>query len=208
MQRTPQVALCDDQALVLRGLSRLLADLGVHVVHECGSADLLFAALAMRGVDVIVSDVRMPGTDGIEMTRKLRSAGIDTPVILLTTFHDEMLSEAADAGAQGFLLKDASPADLLSAIQRVSAGEVLMQPVSPGPIRARMVGAVQVDLVLSEKEKTILRLVAGGYSNKEIGRLVHLSEGTVKNYMSDLLIKLDSRDRTHAVLRAISQGLL
>jgi DNA-binding NarL/FixJ family response regulator len=208
MHRTLQVALCDDQALVLRGLSRLLADLGVNVVHECSSADLLFVALAMRGVDVIVSDVRMPGTGGIEMTRNLRSAGIDTPVILLTTFHDEMLPEAMDAGAQGFLLKDASPADLLSAIQRVSAGETLMQPVSPGPVRARMVGTVQFNLALSEKEKSILRLVAGGYSNKEIARLVHLSEGTVKNYVSDLLIKLESRDRTHAVMRAISRGLL
>lgn len=208
MHRVLRVAVCDDQALVLRGLSRLLTDLAVEVVHECSSADLLLAALATRGVDVIISDVRMPGTDGIQMTRKLRSAGIHTPVILLTTFHDEMLPAAVDAGAQGFLLKDASPAELLSAIQRVAAGETLMQPVSPGPVRARVGGAPQSGPALSEREKSILRLVAGGYSNKEIARLVHLSEGTVKNYLSDLLIKLDSRDRTHAVLRAISQGLL
>jgi DNA-binding NarL/FixJ family response regulator len=150
----------------------------------------------------------MPGTDGIQLTRRLRSLGIDTPVILLTTFHDEMLPAAVDAGAQGFLLKDASPAELLSAIQRVAAGETLMQPVSPGPVRARVGAAPRSAPALSEKEKGILRLVAGGYSNKEIARLVHLSEGTVKNYVSELLIKLDSRDRTHAVLRAISQGLL
>jgi DNA-binding NarL/FixJ family response regulator len=208
MQGALRVAVCDDQALVLTGLARLLKDLAVDVVHECSSADSLLSALAMRGVDVIISDVRMPGTDGIQMTRKLRATGIDTPVILLTTFHDEMLPAAVDAGAQGFLLKDASPAELLSAIQRVAAGETLMQPISPGPVRARVGGAPQSAPALSEREKGILRLVAGGYSNKEIARLVHLSEGTVKNYVSDLLIKLDSRDRTHAVLRAISQGLL
>jgi DNA-binding NarL/FixJ family response regulator len=208
MQRALRVALCDDQALVLTGLSRLLTDLALEVVHECSSADGLLAALAIRGVDVIISDVRMPGTDGIQLTRRLRSLGIDTPVILLTTFHDEMLPAAVDAGAQGFLLKDASPAELLSAIQRVAAGETLMQPVSPGPVRARVGAAPRSAPALSEKEKGILRLVAGGYSNKEIARLVHLSEGTVKNYVSELLIKLDSRDRTHAVLRAISQGLL
>jgi DNA-binding NarL/FixJ family response regulator len=160
-------------------------------------------------VDVIVSDVRMPGMDGIALVQRLRSLGFATPVILLTTFHDDTLLPAAiAAGAQGFLLKDASPEDLLCAIQRAAAGDTLMQPLSPGPIRARLAAPEASGPNLNEKEKAILRLVAGGYSNKEIARLVHLSEGTVKNYVSELLVKLDSRDRTHAVLRAISLNLL
>jgi DNA-binding NarL/FixJ family response regulator len=130
---------------------------------------------------------------------------------LLTTFDDsELLLRAVEAGAQGFLLKDASPEDLRSAICRVAAGETLLQPVSLGPVRAGMgdAGGNATGLRLTEREASILRLVAGGYSNKEIGRSLHLAEGTVKNYVSELLVKLDCRDRTHAVLKAIRQRLL
>jgi DNA-binding NarL/FixJ family response regulator len=205
-----RIALCDDQALVLRGLSALLADLGIEIALEAPDAERLLAALPQRPVDVIVSDIRMPGLDGIGLIGRLRERGDATPVILLTTFDDsELLLRAVEAGAQGFLLKDASPEDLRAAIQRVAAGETLLQPVSLGPVRA---GWSALDATpgqrLTEREQSILRLVAGGYSNKEIARVLHLSEGTVKNYMSEVLVKLDCRDRTHAVLKAITQKLL
>ena len=118
--------------------------------------------------------------------------------------------QAVEAGAQGFLLKDASPEDLKSAILRVAAGETLLQPVSLGPVRAAWIDnqPAEAGVRLTERERSILRLVAGGYSNKEIARSLHLSEGTVKNYMSEVLLKLDCRDRTHAVLKAITQRLL
>jgi DNA-binding NarL/FixJ family response regulator len=205
-----RIALCDDQALVLRGLSALLSDLGIEIALEAPDAERLLAALPTRPVDVIVSDIRMPGMGGIGLVSALRELGDATPVILLTTFDDsELLLRAVEAGAQGFLLKDASPEELRAAIERVAAGETLLQPVSLGPVRA---GWSSVDSAagqrLTEREQSILRLVAGGYSNKEIARVLHLSEGTVKNYMSDVLLKLDCRDRTHAVLKAISQKLL
>ena len=214
MTREPPVrtrlALADDQALVLRGLSALLADLGFDIALESPDAERLLAALPQRPVDVIVSDIRMPGLGGIGLVQQLRERGDATPVILLTTFDDSALMLAAiEAGAQGFLLKDAAPEDLQDAIARVARGETLLQPVSLGPVRAvlpaeRGVGRVH----LTEREASILKLVAGGYSNKEIGRVLHLSEGTVKNYISDLLVKLDCRDRTHAVLKALGQRLL
>jgi DNA-binding NarL/FixJ family response regulator len=209
--RAVRIALCDDQALVLRGLSSLLADLGVEIALEATDAEQLLAAILQRPVDLIVSDIRMPGLGGLGLLRELRARGDATPVILLTTFDDPtLMMQAVDAGAQGFLLKDASPEDLKAAILRVASGETLLQPVSLGPVRAAWTDAAPTDrlLRLTERERSILRLVAGGYSNKEIGRSLHLSEGTVKNYMSELLVKLDCRDRTHAVLKAITQRLL
>ena len=209
--RPIRIALCDDQALVLRGLSSLLSDIGIDVALEAPDAERLLAALPQRPVDLIVSDIRMPGLGGIGLIGALRERGDATPVILLTTFDDpDLMMRAVEAGAQGFLLKDASPEDLKSAIQRVAAGETLLQPVSLGPVRAAWSESAGTDTgaKLTDRERSILRLVAGGYSNKEIARSLHLSEGTVKNYMSDLLVKLDCRDRTHAVLKAITLRLL
>ncbi len=206
-----RVAIADDQALVLRGLSALLGDLGIEIALEAGDGATLLAALEKRPVDVILSDIRMPGIDGIALVRALRERGDATPVILLTTFDDSALMLAAvEAGAQGFLLKDASPEDLREAIVRVAAGHTLLQPVSLGPVRAVWSERepARGEIRLTAREVDILRLVAGGYSNKEIGRSLHLSEGTVKNYISELLVKLDCRDRTHAVLKAITRRLL
>lgn len=207
-----RIALVDDQALVLRGLSALLhGHASIEVALEASDGAQLLAALAQRPVDVIVSDIRMPGVGGIELIGRLRERGDATPVILLTTFDDsELMLAAVEAGAQGFLLKDASPEDLAGAIHRVAAGDTLLQPVSLAPLRALRSPAAHLGprLYLTEREASILRLVAGGYSNKEIGRTLHLSEGTVKNYISDILVKLDCRDRTHAVLKAITQRLL
>jgi DNA-binding NarL/FixJ family response regulator len=204
-----RIALCDDQALVLRGLSALLGDLGIEIAIESTDAARLLEALALRPVDVVVSDIRMPGMDGIALLGALRERGDPTPVILLTTFDDnELMLRAVEAGAQGFLLKDASPEDLRDAIVRVAGGRTMLQPVSIGPVRAAWPGEASGDLRLTERERSILRLVAGGYSNREIGRSLHLAEGTVKNYVSELLVKLDSRDRTHAVLTAITRRLL
>lgn len=206
-----RIALVDDQALVLRGLSKLLTDLGFEVAIEAVDATQLMAQLPAIRPDVIVSDIRMPGVDGIELLRKLRDQRDTTPVILLTTFDDhELLLRAINAGAQGLLLKDATPEELASSIERVAHGERLLQPLTSHAVRDRL--GVQSSMGdtprLTDRERSILRLVAGGYSNKEIARALNLSEGTVKNYLTDLLVKLDSRDRTHAVLKAITRGLI
>ncbi|HVI59537.1 MAG TPA: response regulator transcription factor [Luteimonas sp.] len=202
-----RVALADDQALVRAGLRALLEELGIVVAFEVDDGQALLAQLAHTPVDVVLSDIRMPGLDGIAMLERLRAGGDATPVLLLTTFDDSDLPlRAAEAGAQGFLLKDAEPDDLREAIARVAAGESLLQPVSTEAVRARFRFRDEAPPLdgFSEREVAILRLIAGGYSNKEIARSLFLAEGTVKNYVSVILEKLGTRDRTRAVLKAIT----
>ena len=207
-----RLALADDQALVRSGLRALLADFAqVEVQVEAEDGDRLLAQLAKHSVDVILSDIRMPGLSGLDVVRRLRAEGKQTPVILLTTFdEDELALQAAECGAQGFLLKDASPEDLLEAILRVAKGETLLAPVATDPVRARYAYRDQTPPTdtFNEREVSILRLLAGGYSNKEIARTIHLSEGTVKNYVSEILDKLGTRDRTRAVLKAITLRII
>ncbi len=203
-----RIALADDQALVRSGLTALLGGFGeLAVVLEAGDGQALLDAVADTPVDVILSDIRMPGLDGFGLVRALRGRGETLPVILLTTFDDEALPLlAAEAGAQGFLLKDASPEDLREAILRVARGETLLAPVPTDPVRSRYRFRDETAPIdtFSEREVAILRLLAGGYSNKEIARTLFLAEGTVKNYVSTLLEKLGTRDRTRAVLKAIT----
>jgi DNA-binding NarL/FixJ family response regulator len=203
-----RIALADDQALVRAGLKALLESFGdVVVAIEAADGAELIAALQAAPVDVVLSDIRMAGVSGPEALRHLRREGDVTPVILLTTFDDcDLLLEAVEAGAQGFLLKDAAPEDLHDAIVAVSRGESLLQPIATDPVRARYAYRDRdaPKARFSEREVAILRLLAGGYSNKEIARSIFLAEGTVKNYVSDILDKLGTRDRTRAVLKAIT----
>ncbi|PPU10855.1 DNA-binding response regulator [Xanthomonas arboricola pv. corylina] len=202
-----RIALADDQILVRAGLRALLQQQGVEVVCEADDGQALLDALSTTSVDVVLSDIRMPGVDGIQALQQLRARGDRTPVLLLTTFDDsDLLLRATEAGVQGFLLKDAAPEDLREAIERVAHGETLLQPVSTDPVRARYQFRDQQPPreTFSEREVAILRLLAGGYSNKEIARTLFLAEGTVKNYVSTILEKLGTRDRTRAVLKAIT----
>ena len=207
-----RLALADDQALVRSGLAALLSSFNqMQVVVQASDGNALLGAIERDPVDVILSDIRMPGLDGFGLLASLRAAGNPTPVILLTTFDEpELTLRAADCGARGFLLKDASPEDLLDAVTRVAAGETLLAPVSTDLVRARYAyrDTSQPTDTFSEREVAILRLLAGGYSNKEIARAVFLSEGTVKNYVSDILDKLSTRDRTRAVLKAITLQII
>jgi DNA-binding NarL/FixJ family response regulator len=202
-----RIALADDQAIVRAGLRALLERHGITTAFEANDGAELLERLAGTPVDVVLSDIRMAGMDGIEALRRLRERGDATPVLLLTTFDEsELLLQATEAGAQGFLLKDAAPEDLRDAIARVAAGETLLQPVSTDPVRARYQYHQQEAPRehFTEREVAILRLLAGGYSNKEIARAMFLAEGTVKNYVSVILEKLGTRDRTRAVLKAIT----
>jgi DNA-binding NarL/FixJ family response regulator len=207
-----RIALADDQALVRAGLRALIERLGgIEIAFEVDDGAGLLAQLADTPVDVVLSDIRMPGVDGIGALTALRARGDSTPVLLLTTFDDsDLLLRATEAGAQGFLLKDAAPEDLQDAIKRVAAGETLLQPVSTDPVRARFRFRDEAPPsdTFNEREVSILRLLAGGYSNKEIARTLFLAEGTVKNYVSTILDKLGTRDRTRAVLKAITLRII
>jgi DNA-binding NarL/FixJ family response regulator len=207
-----RLALADDQALVRNGLRALLGNLpGLQVSLEADNGDALLDGLSATTVDVILSDIRMPLCDGFTLTERLRASGSTTPVLLLTTFDEPDLAlRAAECGAQGFLLKDASPEDLLEAIEALATGKTLLAPVATDPVRSRYAyrdTGAPTD-TFSEREIAILRLLAGGYSNREIAKAVFLSEGTVKNYVSEILEKLGTRDRTRAVLKAITLRII
>jgi DNA-binding NarL/FixJ family response regulator len=203
-----RIALADDQSLVLHGLRALIETLGgIEVSIEAQDGDELLTALRRQPVDVVVCDIRMPRRSGLEVVRALRELGDMTPVLLLTTFDDPALLRAAvTAKAQGFMLKDAEPEVLKRTLVRLARGETVLAPFSL-PVEAPE-DALPTAARLSPRELAILRCVAGGYSNKEIGRTLGISDGTVKNHLSDILRKLEARDRTHAVLKAIAARML
>lgn len=209
---TIRIALADDQALIREGLKSVINGLtGLEVVLEAASGQPLLDALAEQSADLVVSDIRMPGIDGIELCRRLKQQDNAPPVLLLTTFDDsELMLAAVEAGAQGFALKDISPEDLAELVAAIVRGEGRLQPVNTSGIRERYPyrdDSPPLD-AFSGREVEILRLIAGGYSNREIARSVHLAEGTVKNYVSDILDKLNTRDRTRAVLKAITLQII
>ena len=177
---------------------------------QAENGELVAARLKSDPVAVLVCDIRMPGLDGITLLKRLRGAGNAQPVLMLTTFDDHTLFlDALAAGANGFLLKDVSLEKLIHAIETVAGGGFIAEP--------RLVSQVSTGIddappaspeVLTAKEREVLRLVAGGLSNKEIARVISLAEGTVKNHVSTILAKLDCRDRTQAVLYAIHWKLI
>lgn len=214
-----RVLLVDDQALFREGLSTLLSlHEDIEVVGEAANGqDALTAAAALRP-DVVLMDLRMPVLDGVAATRELNRRHPDGRVIVVTTFDDdELVFEGLRAGAVGYLLKDVHSDKLVEAIRAAARGESFLQPSitakvlaefnrlerqTPPPTPARLLDP------LSERELEILGLLAGGDSNKEIAARLHLAEGTVKNHVTNILGKLDARDRTQAALRARELGLL
>jgi DNA-binding NarL/FixJ family response regulator len=205
-----RVALADDQALVRHGLRATLeraCDIDVLIDVESGS--LMLERLAGITVDIVVVDIRMPLLSGIEVTRRLRSARQATPILLLTTFDDpELVYQGVAAGANGYLLKDVEPAEFVDGIRLLVAGGSLFSPVSLYRARSALNEAGPATANITKREAEVLRLIAAGYSNKEIGRVLAISDGTVKNRVAEIMAKLEARDRTHAVLRAIASGVL
>lgn len=206
-----RVCLVEDQTLVREGLRALLAlNSDIEVVGEAADGEEALELLEREKPDVVLLDLRMPKLDGLGVLKQTR-----TPALILTTFDDDaMLFEAVRAGAKGWLLKDVSLERLTTAIRTVAAGGTCIEPViTERIIRALEGGAVAFESAelpepLTDREKTILRFLAGGYSNREISQLLSISDGTVKNHISSLLAKLGVRDRTRAVLRAIDLGVI
>jgi len=214
-----RILLVEDQLLVRRGIKSLLELASdIVVIADVSSADEGVAAIREHRPDVVLLDVRMPGKSGIEVVRELRATDELPPTILLTTFDDdEALLEGVKAGARGFLLKDISLELLTAAIRSVAAGENLIRPaitqhVLRGLDRIRPEpdanDAPQNLERLTHRELDVLRLIAGGYSNREIAEALGTVEGTVKNHASSILSKLGVRDRTRAVLKALELGFL
>jgi DNA-binding NarL/FixJ family response regulator len=211
-----RVVVGDDQTLVRQGIRSLLAlSDEIDVVAEASDGDEALAMLEAHDVDVLLLDLRMPRRDGIATLEALRERGEHVPVIVLTTFDDDELAlQALRAGARGYLLKDVTLDQLEGAIRTVAAGGTLLQPALTDRL-LRAVSERGTDVTgiagpdpLTDRELDTLRLVAAGYSNREIASALHLAPGTVKNHVSNVLLKLGVRDRTRAVLRALDLGLL
>jgi DNA-binding NarL/FixJ family response regulator len=212
-----RVILIDDQTLVrsgIRGLLSLTKD--ISVVGECANGKNAPQLVADLNPDVILLDVRMPECSGIEVLKILKEQGNLPPVILLTTFDDdESLLDGMRFGAKGFLLKDISLERLAEGIRRVASGATLFQPAVTEKIIERLSGAKKNDFPsldvpdpLTGRETEILRLMAGGFNNREIGDALGTSEGTIKNQVSSILSKMGVRDRVRAVLRGFELGYI
>jgi DNA-binding NarL/FixJ family response regulator len=211
-----RVVLVDDQTLVRRGIRSLLELSGdIGVVAEAGDGDEALTVIRRERPDAVLLDVRMPKRTGVEVLQDLQRAGELPPTILLTTFDDdEVLLEGVKAGARGYLLKDVTLEQLTHAIRTVAAGGTLIRPaVTERVLRGlehvrRDFEALSPPDPLTKRELEILRLMAGGYSNKEIADALGTAEGTVKNHASSILSKLGVRDRTRAVLKALELGYI
>ena len=212
-----RVCVVDDQTLVRAGLRSLL-ELSdrVTVSAEASDGDEALEVARTDPPDVLLLDLRMPGRDGISTLEALAAEGLDVPALVLTTFDDdELVLRALRAGARGYLLKDVTLDQLVGAIETVAAGQRVVQPGLTDRL-VRSLGDLPgtddedplVQQPLTARETEVLRLLASGWSNREIASGLHLAEGTVKNHVSNVLLKLGVRDRTRAVLLALQLGLL
>jgi len=208
------VLLADDQALVRAGF-RLIVELepGMEVVGEAADGREAVELARELRPDVVLMDIRMPGLDGIEATRRLAQAGSSARVLVLTTFDlDEYVYEALRAGASGFVLKDDPPEQLLGAIRIVAGGDALLSPAITKRVIKQFTRIPQTTPPkqleeLTERELEVFRLIARGLSNAEIGQELYISDTTVKTHITHILQKLDLRDRVQAVVLAYETGL-
>jgi DNA-binding NarL/FixJ family response regulator len=215
--------IVDDHALVRTGFKMILDETtDIEVVGEAADGAAALDLVRRTGPDVVLMDIRMPGVDGIEATRRIRSlAPAHGPthgprVIILTTFDlDEYVFDGLRAGASGFLLKDTLAADLLAAVREVAAGEAVAAPSVTRRLIAHFVDTTLARsrhderlAALTPREREVLTLIARGLANAEIAAALHLSEGTVKTHIGRILAKLNLRDRVQAVILGYETGLV
>lgn len=209
-----RLMIAEDQSVIRKALAALLAlEADIAVVATAADGEQAVSAALAYAPDVVLMDLKMPRMDGIAATRAILAKSPSIRVIMLTTFDaDELVFEAVSAGAQGYLLKDAEEAEILSAIRAVARGEPRLSPSIAAKIlgefrrvRTPSKSALEDEEPLTDREKDVLNLVAAGKGNREIAREMGLAEGTVKNHVSTILAKLHLRSRTELAIRALSE---
>jgi DNA-binding NarL/FixJ family response regulator len=213
-----RVVIADDQAMVRAGFAALLdAQDGIEVVGDAPDGETAIAVVERERPNVVLMDVRMPGLDGIEATRRIMATNDEVRVIMLTTFDiDDYVFAAIRAGASGFLLKDAPPSDLVAAVRVVARGDALLAPSVTRRMIERFADAAPAARPgpppslsgLTDREREVLLQVAAGRSNAEIATTLFIAEQTVKSHVSRVLGKLGLRDRAQAVVVAYESGLV
>jgi DNA-binding NarL/FixJ family response regulator len=208
-----RVVIADDHPLFRDGLRTMLADHdGLECVGEAATGDEVLACVRDTRPDVVLRDLQMPGLDGIEATRRVVSSAPGTAVLALTMFDDDRSVDAAlRAGARGYLLKGATQAELVRAIESVAGGQAILAEPIAGRVLDRLTRPAEEPETLfpelTAREREVLRLVAEGAPNGRIGRQLGITEKTVRNHLSNILLKLQVTDRTQAALRAREAGL-
>jgi DNA-binding NarL/FixJ family response regulator len=199
------VVLADDHRMLREGLRRSLEEHGLKVLGEAADGrEAVELALAL-GPDVILMDLSMPGLDGIAATRLVRHRAPETQVVILTMHcDDDSVARAIRAGAAGYLVKDCSTDEVVDTIEKVASGEVTLSP----ELAASMLEEDAGEPVISEREKEVLQLIADGLSPTEVAARLYISVKTVKNHLTSIYQKLESRDRTQAVVRAVRMGII
>jgi len=215
---TIRVLICDDQALVRNGFRMILnAQEGIDVVGEAGDGAEAVELAKRLLPHIVLMDVRMPGMNGIEATRRIVLSGVESRVLILTTFDlDEYVYEALRVGASGFLLKDVTAAQLVEGVRVVAAGEAMLAPTVTRRLLERFTAVLPGGdepappslQSLTGREREILTLLASGLSNAELGGRLYLSEPTIKTHLSSIFRKLGVRDRVQAVIAAYDAGLV
>lgn len=212
---TIRVALVDDQELIRTGLAMVVESApDLQLVGQAGDGEQAVSLVARVTVDVVLMDIRMPRMDGIEATRRIHEASATTRVIALTTFDlDEYAYAALRAGASGFLLKDATAADVLAAIRAVHDGEAVLAPSTTRRMLDHLMAArppvpdPEALGRLTAREQEVLTEIGAGHTNPQIAARLHLSEATVKTHVGRILAKLELRDRVQIVIFAYDHGL-
>ena len=212
----PRVLLVDDHDLFRRGLKALLEEQGIHVVGEAENGHVALRLVKELAPDVVVMDLNMPGISGVEATREITSlAPLARVVVLTISVEDSDVMDAVMAGACGYLLKDSSIQDLVTGIRAAAAGESLISPQIAAKMlqRLRSQGtssdaAAKITAELSEREIEVLKLIANGKDNAEIARELYISPKTVKNHISNILMKLQIENRIQAAVYAVRSGLV
>jgi DNA-binding NarL/FixJ family response regulator len=210
---TIRLLLADDHRMLREGLRRTLEEEGLDVVGEAADGEEALRLAAKLRPDVVLMDVTMPVLDGVEATRQLHEHLPDIPVVILTMHADrEVLARAIRAGAAGYLVKDCSTDEVVRTVRLAASGETALSPELAASMLAEAqradTPAEELEPIISKREEEVLQLVADGLSTSEVAAKLYISIKTVKNHLASIYEKLDSRDRTQAVLRAVRMGII